>query len=310
MPVSVNIGGTWQAVQNIWVNIGGTWQQVQKGWANIGGTWQQFYANATVPVITQQPTNQYISVNQQATFTIAATATPSPSYQWYMNGVAISGATGSSYTTPVQPAGGSDNFYCIVSTAAGSVQSNTVTMNVFAPVKHTYTTAGTYTETIPVGAKSLYMEVGGSGGGGDVGYGAVGNPIHGGGGGAGGFCSRTIAVSQSNWGQTFTVSVGAAGAAQSNAQGSSAAGMGGLINMLANGGTGAPNSATLGTGGTSAGGSLNDTGSNGDAYGQAGRGGVGIIGGLINAGNGGNSPGINPNPGQPGTVGGVGFSYT
>jgi len=35
----------------------------------------------------------------------------SPTYQWYMNHVAIHGATGSSYTTPVYE---SDTFYCIV----------------------------------------------------------------------------------------------------------------------------------------------------------------------------------------------------
>lgn len=83
------------------------------------------------PTITQQPTNQLVSVGQSATFSLTAT-TPNPtSFQWYKNGVLIASATSTSYTTP--PTNLGDNgavFYCIVSDSVGSVQSNNATLTV------------------------------------------------------------------------------------------------------------------------------------------------------------------------------------
>lgn len=49
------------------------------------------------------------------------------SYQWYKNGVAISGATGSTYTyKPTKPE--TATFYCKVTNAAGTVTSRSATM--------------------------------------------------------------------------------------------------------------------------------------------------------------------------------------
>jgi hypothetical protein len=52
------------------------------------------------PVITTQPASQVVLLNQTATFTVVATGTGTLTYQWQKNGVAISGATATSYTTP------------------------------------------------------------------------------------------------------------------------------------------------------------------------------------------------------------------
>jgi hypothetical protein len=83
------------------------------------------------PTITQQPTNQLVSVGQSATFSLTA-ITPNPtSFQWYKNGVLIASATSTNYTTPPTILG--DNgavFYCIVSDSVGSVQSNNATLTV------------------------------------------------------------------------------------------------------------------------------------------------------------------------------------
>ena len=51
--------------------------------------------------ITSQPSSQTVTVGQTATFMVAATGSGTLTYQWKKNGTAISGATGSSYTTPV-----------------------------------------------------------------------------------------------------------------------------------------------------------------------------------------------------------------
>ena len=57
------------------------------------------------PAITTQPTDQSVTAGQTATFTVMATGTPSPSYQWTKGSTAIAGATSASYTTPATVAG-------------------------------------------------------------------------------------------------------------------------------------------------------------------------------------------------------------
>ena len=57
---------------------------------------------AIAPSITaQQPAPQTVVAGQTATFSVTATGTAPLSYQWQKNGAAISGATLSTYTTPV-----------------------------------------------------------------------------------------------------------------------------------------------------------------------------------------------------------------
>lgn len=77
----------------------------------------------------------------------------------------------------------------------------------FTPVSSSYgpnsgTSATTGTETIPTGASSVVIRVYGPGGSG--GYSAGG----GGGGGGGGFALKTLALTSSDWGKTFSVTVG------------------------------------------------------------------------------------------------------
>ncbi|MDP1635873.1 MAG: immunoglobulin domain-containing protein [Gallionellaceae bacterium] len=55
---------------------------------------------AAGPTITTQPTNQSVISGQTATFSVTASGLPSLTYQWLKNGVAITGATSSSYATP------------------------------------------------------------------------------------------------------------------------------------------------------------------------------------------------------------------
>lgn len=54
--------------------------------------------NVAAPTITVSPVNSTVAVGQSATFSFTATGTPSPTYQWMKNGVAIAGSTGSSYS--------------------------------------------------------------------------------------------------------------------------------------------------------------------------------------------------------------------
>ncbi|MFC3653372.1 beta-1,3-glucanase family protein [Dyella humi] len=88
-------------------------------------------------VITTQPASQAVVDGQSATLTVAATGSPTLTYQWYQVGSgAISGANQTSYTTPVFTAAGSASFYVVVTNALGSVQSSTaaVTIDAATPV--------------------------------------------------------------------------------------------------------------------------------------------------------------------------------
>ena len=86
------------------------------------------------PAITQ-PISVTVTLGQTATFSVTATGTGAVTYQWYENGVAIPGATSSSYTTP--PAAGSDNgaiFTVTVSDSLGSVTSAPAMLTVQSPL--------------------------------------------------------------------------------------------------------------------------------------------------------------------------------
>jgi beta-glucanase (GH16 family) len=92
-------------------------------------------SSTTPPSITTQPSNQTVTVRQTATFSIAATGTTPFSYQWQKNGGNITGATSTSYTTPVTTM--SDNgstFRCVVRNSVGNATSNSATLNVNAPL--------------------------------------------------------------------------------------------------------------------------------------------------------------------------------
>ena len=80
---------------------------------------------AVAPSIATQPINQTVIVGQTATFSVAVNGTTPLAYQWQKNGVAIAGATSSSYTTPAATT--TDNastFRVAVSNAAGNATSN------------------------------------------------------------------------------------------------------------------------------------------------------------------------------------------
>src|SRR6202165_3044459 len=101
----------------------------------VGGPTSNAKVNgaSTAPSITTQPVSADVTAGQTATFSVTATGTAPLRYQWQKDGSAVSGATSSSYTTP--PTTVSANrplFTVVVTNSAGSVTSNTATLNVAA----------------------------------------------------------------------------------------------------------------------------------------------------------------------------------
>lgn len=82
------------------------------------------------PVISAQPVNQAVFAGDPATFSVGATGTPAPTFQWLKNGVPISGATGATYA--ILSAGLTDigNYSVTVSNPYGTLISTIATLAV------------------------------------------------------------------------------------------------------------------------------------------------------------------------------------
>lgn len=86
------------------------------------------------PVITQQPSNQTVTVGQNATFGVMATAAGAITYQWQKNAQPIPGATGLTYTTPpAVTADDSSQFQVVISDSTGQVTSASAVLSVHPP---------------------------------------------------------------------------------------------------------------------------------------------------------------------------------
>lgn len=105
---------------------------------NKAGTTTSRRATLTVnktPVLNgSYPANASVTVNSSTTLKVTVSEDGYPNsytYQWYKNGTAISGATGSTYTfTPTTV--GTSTLYCKVTNAAGTVTSRTATITASA----------------------------------------------------------------------------------------------------------------------------------------------------------------------------------
>lgn len=110
---------------------------------------------AVAPTITSQPLSQTIIAGQTATFSVVAAGTSPLAYQWRKNGMSISGATASSYTTPAETT--SDNgaqFTVVVSNSAGTVTSVAATLTVTAPGTLTSSASTLAFSSINIGSSS------------------------------------------------------------------------------------------------------------------------------------------------------------
>jgi len=95
-----------------------------------------------IPVITTQPTGGSVNAGGSFTFTVVATGTPTPTYQWRKGGSAISGATSSTLTLSGLKGTDAGDYTVVVSNAQGAVTSSAATLAVPTPPVITTNPAG------------------------------------------------------------------------------------------------------------------------------------------------------------------------
>lgn len=116
-------------------------------------------AGATVaPAFTTQPTALSALVGGTVTFTAAASGSPTPTYQWYKNGAALSGQTAASLTLSALALTDAATYTVVATNTAGSVTSNPVTLTVTAAVVAPVITASP-TSVVVVPGQTLGLNV-------------------------------------------------------------------------------------------------------------------------------------------------------
>ena len=89
------------------------------------------YTGSTAPSISAQPQDTTVAVGQSATFTVEAQGMAPLSYQWFRDGTAIDGATGSSYTLADAAASDSGASFTVrVDNTSGTVTSQPALLTV------------------------------------------------------------------------------------------------------------------------------------------------------------------------------------
>lgn len=88
------------------------------------------YGTGVAPTITVQPVSQSVASGGDAIFSVSATGTPALTYQWYKNGVAMSGKTSSVLSLTGVTSGDAANYTVKVTNAYGSATSSAATLTV------------------------------------------------------------------------------------------------------------------------------------------------------------------------------------
>ena len=104
---------------------------------NAGGSLTSSNAVLTVnvpPTITTQPQSQTVTQGSNVVFTVTASGTPAPAYQWTFNGTNIAAATGSSFTRLGSQVADAGTYTVAVTNIAGAVVSSNAVLMVAVPL--------------------------------------------------------------------------------------------------------------------------------------------------------------------------------
>jgi hypothetical protein len=117
---------------------------------------------ATAPQVTTQPTGQTLEDGASATFTAAASGSPTPSVQWEVssNGggswSAIAGATSAGFSFTASSSQNGDEFRAVFANTAGSAATNPATLTITGPPGAPQVTSQPDSETVAVDASATF----------------------------------------------------------------------------------------------------------------------------------------------------------
>jgi polygalacturonase len=125
---------SWVVLQETTAPAAGLFK-IQDNFADLGGAPAQAYyrllfiaLSATKPAITTQPQSQTVNSGQNATFTVAASGVPPPTYQWYFTNAVLAGQSNTVLT-----ASSAGNYFAVAANSAGTATSSVVALTVIVP---------------------------------------------------------------------------------------------------------------------------------------------------------------------------------
>ncbi|MBK9713170.1 MAG: ExeM/NucH family extracellular endonuclease [Kouleothrix sp.] len=147
------------ATASYWVRVSNSAGSADSNTATITVT-----PAVVAPSITTQPQSQTVAAGVSASLSVVASGTAPLTYQWYEGASGntaspVSGATGSSFSTP--PLSATASYWVRVSNSAGSADSNTATITVQAPCSAPDVTIGSVEgtgDTTPVNGQSVTVQ--------------------------------------------------------------------------------------------------------------------------------------------------------
>ena len=89
-------------------------------------------AAAATPAFTAQPTGQTIAAGATVVFTAAASGSPSPTYQWRLDGSPVAGATGPTLVVHGAAAANAGSYTCVATNPLGTATSSAAVLAVSA----------------------------------------------------------------------------------------------------------------------------------------------------------------------------------
>jgi plastocyanin len=132
----VNISGATSAsytISSVATGNAGTYTVVatnSAGSAISNGAMLTVNSNPSAPVFTVQPASQTVPAGTSVTFSVTASGSPTPTYQWRKNGAKISGATSSSYTIANVTTGSAGTYTVVATNSVGSTTSSKAVLTV------------------------------------------------------------------------------------------------------------------------------------------------------------------------------------